>query len=74
MSKFQITSIKSSEEFDAYISFIDNEVKLFIDIRSMILSRIKEDKEYSKKIISNTLFKQKSLLDGFIIEKVLFYF
>ena len=69
MIKFSIKSIKSSEEFDSYISFIENEIKLFNEIRTMILARVSQDRQYSKSVLTNTI-RRGNYLDGFIIEKV----
>ena len=70
LMKCQIKNIKSAEEFETYKEFIDNEIKLLYDIRSMILSRISLDKDYSRNIVRNTLLKRNCNLDGFIMEKV----
>jgi|LakMenEpi03Aug12_release.lakeMendotaPanAssembly.Ray.scaffolds.fasta_scaffold3985923_1 hypothetical protein len=69
MAKFSIKSIKTSEEFDSYINFIENEIKLFNDMKSMIVARISQDRQYCRSILMNTI-KKGNYLDGFIIEKV----
>lgn len=69
MVKLAIKSIKSQDEFDSYLVFIDNTVKVYNEVRSVILSRISIDKQYYRNVLAQS-GKRNNYLDGFIIEKV----
>ena len=71
MVKLAIKSIKSQDEFDSYLVFIDNTVKVYNEVRSVILSRISIDKQYYRNVLAQS-GKRNNYLDGFIIEKVWF--
>lgn len=70
MFKFPIKSIKTLEEFNSYISFIENEVKVFNEMKSLITGRITVDRRYIRDVVKESTSKRRNLLDGFIIEKV----
>jgi hypothetical protein len=65
--------VKTQEKFESLLNFTENEIKILENVRFAILSRIEWDKNYVKQSVKNVLLpKANNLLDGFVLEKVLF--
>ena len=65
--------VKTQEKFESLLNFTENEIKILENVRFSILSRIEWDKNYVKQSVKNVLLpKTNNLLDGFVLEKVLF--
>ena len=73
MLKFPIKGIKTIDEFNSVVSFLENKIRALNEVKLMIKERIKIDRKYCKDIVADStvpMNRRRHLLDGFIIDKV----
>jgi hypothetical protein len=62
--------VKTQETFNSLLAITDNETRILETVKISIISRIENDKNYSKNSMKYLLVPKSNLLDGFVLERV----